>query len=104
MILIIATLHENEMAHIIGKGLLQERLIACYNLAPIESAYWWKQEILEEHETVVIMKSTEEKFKAIEAYFMQHSGYEVPELIAIKPYQVNAPYLKWVEEETRKEV
>jgi periplasmic divalent cation tolerance protein len=100
MIVVIATLHEKEMAHKIGRGLLEERLIACYNLGPIESAYWWKGKIEEGSETLVIMKTTEDKFEAIETYFMKHSGYEVPELIALKPHQVNTPYQKWVEEET----
>lgn len=98
--MVIATLHKKDMAVEIGKGLLKERLIACYNLAPIESAYWWKGKIEEGSETLVIMKTTEDKFSQIEAYFMEHSGYEVPELIALKPHQVNAPYEKWVEDET----
>ncbi len=48
MLIIITTLHKKEAATEIGKGLLKERLIACYNLFPVESAYWWKGKILEE--------------------------------------------------------
>lgn len=100
MIVIIATLHKKEMAHEIGQGLLKKRLIACYNLSPIESAYWWKGEILSENETLLIMKTTEGKFDEIEDYFMKNSGYEVPELIAMKPHRVNESYQDWVHEET----
>ena len=102
MIILIATLHEKEMAKSIGHGLLKERLIACYNLSSIESAYWWKGELLEENEILVIMKTTRDKFAAIETYFIKNSGYEVPELIALEPSQVNEPYRLWVEEETSK--
>lgn len=96
MIVIMATLHKKEMARKLGKGLLEERLIACYNLMAMESAYWWKGKILEEPENLLLMKTTEDKFKAIEAYFMKHSGYEVPELVALKPDRVNESYLRWV--------
>lgn len=60
----------------------------------------WKGEIVKEDETLIFMKTTGDKFSAIEAYFMQHSGYEIPELIALKPEQVNQSYINWVVEET----
>lgn len=101
MIVIMATLHKKEIAHSLGKGLLKERLIACYNLASIESAYWWKGEIIEEPENLLLMKTTIDKFADIETYFMKHSGYEVPELVALKPDKVNASYRRWVEDETK---
>lgn len=101
MIVIMATLHKKEMAIKIGQGLLKERLIACYNLSPIESAYWWKGKIESGDETLVLMKTTDDKFEDIETYFMKHSGYEVPELIALKPHQVNQPYEEWVDAETK---
>jgi periplasmic divalent cation tolerance protein len=102
MIVIVTTLHKKEMAQKIGRGLLEKRLIACYNLCPIESAYWWKGDILAEDEILVIMKTTEDKFVDIEQYFMKSSGYEVPELIALKPHQVNELYKKWVNKEVNK--
>lgn len=94
-----ATLHKKEMAHKLGKGLLNKRLIVCYNLSSVESAYWWKGELLEENETMIIMKTTEDKFNSIVDYFLEHSGYEVPELIALQPSQVNKSYINWVEKE-----
>ncbi len=90
------------MAQEIGIGLLKARLIACYNLSPIESAYWWKGKIEAENEILLIMKTTEERFAEIEDYFMKHSGYEVPELIALRPHQVNQPYEEWVHDEVDK--
>jgi periplasmic divalent cation tolerance protein len=101
MIVIMATLHKKEMAQKIGKGLLSKRLIACYNLSSIESAYWWKGELLEENEALVIMKTTTDKFDEIEKYFLKHSGYEIPELIALQPEQVNKSYVNWVRQEVK---
>jgi len=101
MLIIITTLHKKKDAVAIGTGLLNEKLIACYNLFPIESGYWWKGKILNESETLMVLKTNDYSFKRIEAYIKKHSGYEVPEVIALAPEKVNSSYLKWVNEETK---
>ena len=102
MIYLFTTLHKKESALKIGKGLLKERIIACFSLCPVESSYWWKGKILDEKETFMILKTRKENFKKIENYIKKHSGYEIPEVVAVEPKQVNTPYLNWVREETRK--
>ncbi|HSX19406.1 MAG TPA: divalent-cation tolerance protein CutA, partial [Candidatus Saccharimonadales bacterium] len=77
MILIFVTIHKKEDAVKIGKGLLQKKLIACYNLFPIESAYWWKGKIEENKEILMILKTKQVNFEQIETYIKEHSGYEV---------------------------
>lgn len=103
MYVIITTLHTKEKAKEIGKGLLEERLIACYNLFPIESSYWWKGKIIDEEETMVMMKTTDAHFEEIEAYIKKYSGYEVPEVLAFSPDKVNSSYLSWVNSETEQQ-
>ncbi len=100
MIIVIATLHDKKDAIQIGKGLLEKRLIACYNLWPIESAYWWKGKILDEKETFVFMKSQAKHFASIRNYIKDESGYEVPEIIALDPKEVDKSFAEWVESET----
>lgn len=100
MILILTTLSKKQDAIKIGKGLLKGRLIACYNLFPIESAYWWKGKILKEKEIMMILKTKEKNFEKIESYIKKHSDYEIPEVVTIKPSQVNKPYLSWIEKES----
>lgn len=100
MVLIITTIHKKQDAIDIGNGLLKAKLIACYNLFPVESAYWWKGKILSEKETMMILKTKDSNFKKIQDHMKKHSGYEVPEVIAIKPSQVNKPYLNWIKKET----
>ncbi len=100
MIVVIATLHDKKDAVRIGKGLLEKRLIACYNLWPIESAYWWKGRILDEKETFVFMKSQAKHFEAVRAYIKKGSGYEIPEVIALAPKDVDKSFAGWVKSET----
>jgi|SRR3990167_167939 len=100
MVLIFTTSRKKFDAIKIGKGLLKARLIACYNLFPVESSYWWKGEILNEKEILMILKTKESNFKKIEAYIKKLSGYEIPEVIAIRPTIVNTGYLDWILKET----
>lgn len=101
MIVILTTLHKKTNAIKIGKGLLKERLIACYNLFPVESAYWWKGKILEENEILIILKTKKTNFGKVEKYIKENSGYEVPEIVAITPTKVNKPYLNWINSEVK---
>ena len=101
MIVILTTLHKKKNAIAIGNGLLKERLIACYNAHPIRSGFWWKGKILKADETLMVLKTKNALFKKVEAYIKKHSGYEVPEVIALKVEKVNTSYLNWVNQETR---
>ncbi len=103
MIGIITTLHTKEDARRIGKGLLEKRLIACYNLWPIESAYWWKGKILEEPETMMTLKAREDNFDKISEYIKDKSGYEVPDIFSLSPNQVIPTFDNWIANETSDE-
>ena len=50
-------------AKMIAKHLLEKKLIACANIFPINSLYWWKDKIADENEFALIVKTTEENFK-----------------------------------------
>jgi len=100
MITIVTTLHQKSEAVRIGKGLLKKRLIACYNLWPIESAYWWKGELLDEPETMMLLKTQAKHFDEIVAYIKKESGYEIPDIYSLKPDQTIPSYDSWVTDET----
>lgn len=96
MILILTTIGKKEIARKIGKSLLKNKLIACYNLFPVESAYWWKGKIVDDSEILMILKTTKTNIIKVEEYIKTNSGYEVPEIVAINPQKVNEPYLTWL--------
>jgi periplasmic divalent cation tolerance protein len=101
MIFIFTTLNNKKIAEKIGKELLKKRIVACYNLLPIESAYWWKGKIAQEKEVLMIFKSRKQNFEKVENYLKKHSGYETPEVVAIEPSKVSKPYLGWIHSETK---
>ena len=101
MIFIFVTIHKKPDAVKIGKYLLKQRLIACYNLFAVESAYWWKGKIEDDNETLMILKTKPANFSKIETFIKKQSGYQVPEVVAIKADKVNMPYLDWINKEVK---
>ncbi len=96
MILIFSTFPNKEEAVKIGRELLKKKLIACYNLFPVESSYWWKDKIVNENEILMIMKIRKENFKRVEKFILKNHSYETPEVVAVKPNKVTRKYLNWI--------
>ncbi|OGG41683.1 hypothetical protein A3A21_02985 [Candidatus Jorgensenbacteria bacterium RIFCSPLOWO2_01_FULL_45_25b] len=101
MIIIFTTIHDRKQTKRMAKGLVMERLVACVNILPVESVFRWKGKLEEIREQLLILKTTKKNFKKIERYIKKHSGYEIPEIVAIPASAVHAPYLKWVKAETK---
>ena len=96
MILIFTTATNRKQAVEIGDKLLREKTIACYNLVPIQSKYWWKGKIISDNEFLLLLKAPEQNYKKVEKTILENSIYETPEVIAIKPSKVNNKYLDWL--------
>ncbi len=92
--------HENlEAARRVVDHLLAKRLIACANLVPIQSAYWWNGEIQHAEEVVSIVKTTEACAARVEAAISTVHPYEVPCIVRIDA-AANEPFARWIDEET----
>ena len=96
---VFCTFPDLEIARLIVKRLVEERLIACGNIFPgIESIYRWKDQIEHASEVLALCKTTREKFPALESVFKELHPYEVPELVAAPISQGLPAYLAWVSE------
>lgn len=80
-------------------ALLRERLIACYNLSPMESAYWWRGELARENEVVSLLKTRPELADRVEEVVLKLHPYDLP---CIMRWEVaaNEAYERWIVEET----
>lgn len=99
MILILTTFGKKTEAVKIGKALLEKKLIACYNLFPVDSSYRWKGKIVDDKELLMIIKTKDKNFAKVEDFIKGNHSYEIPEIVAIKAEKVGKPYLKWLMEE-----
>src|SRR3990167_6898827 len=92
------TLNTHEEALAISKDLLEKRLAICANWFPIECAYRWEGELVQESEFVMIVKTQEGLRAKIEEVIAQHISY-LNCIAEIKVDSLNDGYLKWLNAE-----
>lgn len=85
-------------AKTIAKELLKDKLIACANIHPVSSSYWWKGKIENDDEYVLVAKSKKELFNRIVEKIKEIHPYEVPCVVALPILKGNPDYLNWIEE------
>ncbi|MBW2970541.1 divalent-cation tolerance protein CutA [Candidatus Woesearchaeota archaeon] len=100
MITVYITCSDHKEAKRISLHLLEKKMVACANLFPITSFYWWKNKIQQSGETVILAKAPERNFKEIEKEVKKLHSYKVPCICAWKAAHVNKDYSDWVENET----
>ena len=101
-LLILTSLRDEASARTLAKGLIEFRLAACINiLAPCTSVYRWQGAIEEAREFPVLIKSTENRYAALEGAIRAAHPYELPEIIAVPIAHGLPAYLDWVATESR---
>ena len=93
-----------EQARSFARELVEQRLVACVNIIPqMDSFYWWDEKVLTDQESLLIVKTTQQKFAALQEYVVDNHPYEIPELLAVPVTEGLADYLAWVRVETERE-
>lgn len=93
------TCKDEDEAVNIAKALLKKKLCACANIIKdIRSLYVWEGKLCDDKEALMVIKTKEEKFAALEREIKKHHSYDVPEIIAFAAAHVSEPYAKWVTE------
>jgi len=97
----LSTCPDADTADRIARTLVDERLAACVNRVPgVQSTYRWKGEVMVDQEVLLVIKTSHERYAAMEARLVALHPYEVPEVMAIEPAAGSAPYLAWIARET----
>jgi len=101
-LLVLTNLPDRETAERLAGALIEQRVAACVNiLAPCLSVYRWNGAVQREEEHPVLIKTTAERYPALEAAIRAAHPYELPEIIAV-PIERGLPaYLAWVDAETK---
>jgi len=100
MISIYITCKDKKEAIKISKHLLKKRLIACSNIFPIKSMYWWNKKIINDNEIVILAKTTGKKFEKIKKEVGKIHSYDLPCILKFN-VEANKEYEKWVKTETK---
>ena len=99
--LIYITTRTMDEARAIGKELVSKRLAACANIIDnMNSLYWWKGEIQEDREVILIAKTVESLVcELIDTVKSLHS-YECPCIVSLPIVDGNPAFLAWIAQET----
>jgi len=101
-LLVLTNLPERAAAERLAGLLVEKRLAACVNiLAPCRSVYRWQGAVRHDEEHPMLIKTTAERYPALEQALRSGLPYELPEIIAV-PIERGLPaYLQWVAAETK---
>ncbi|MGR9088761.1 MAG: divalent-cation tolerance protein CutA [Gammaproteobacteria bacterium] len=96
--IIVCTCPDLKSAETIARLLIERHLAACVNILPgITSIYRWQGRIESAQEHLLLIKSNEDSYQAVESALLDNHPYELPEIIAIPIEQGLADYLHWID-------
>jgi periplasmic divalent cation tolerance protein len=97
VIFVYVTTASREEALLIGRTLVGERLAACANVIDgMRSIYRWNDEIRDEGETVLILKSLAMALPALTARIKALHSYECPCVAALPVTGGNDAFMEWI--------
>lgn len=98
-IVIYITNPSEKVANDIANHLIERKMVACANVFPIKSMYWWQGNIERDDEYVTILKTRPELWGKVKNEVENVHPYDTP---CIMKWEVtaNAAYENWIKEST----
>lgn len=101
-LLVITNVPDRAAADKLADALVADGLAACVNiLSPCRSVYRWKGNVQHDEEFPLFIKTTRERYAALEQAIRANHPYELPEIIAVPVERGLSAYLDWVAQQTR---
>lgn len=103
-VLVLTTCANPAEAEKLADLLVADRLAACVNrIDAVASTYRWQGRVERATESLLLIKTTEQKYGALEQAIRDHSTYELPEIIAVRVGAGSLAYLDWIGASVRSE-
>lgn len=100
-LVIFVTSSNRDDAARIAESLVSERLAACVNIVgQVESIYRWEGKVTSDSETLMIIKTTDDRYNDLEKRVKELHSYTVPEVIALRIERGSESYLEWLRDST----
>jgi periplasmic divalent cation tolerance protein len=96
-IVVLSTCGSEEEGARIAKRMVDEHLAACVNLIPrIRSFYRWQGKVEDATESLLIIKTSRDRFPALRTALEAAHSYELPEVLALPIVDGSPNYLAWL--------
>jgi periplasmic divalent cation tolerance protein len=95
--LVYVTNESKDKARSLVDLIVDEKLAACANIFPIESAYWWQSIVEHDHEVVTIFKTIPALWIPLRDRISEIHPYDVPCIMKID-VEANESYTKWIKD------
>lgn len=101
VLVVFVTAPNAEEAARISEAAVGARQAACAStIENVQSMYWWEGKLVKDQESIVMLKTTRDRYDALQETIRALHSYKVPEIIAV-PVEKGLPlYLGWVKAET----
>lgn len=97
MLVIFTTAPNNQEAETLAMKIVEAKLAACVQvLPPMKSFYFWENAVQTDSEQLLLIKTLEENYAALETFIKANHSYETPEIVAVSSEKVSAEYLAWM--------
>ncbi|MBI2655725.1 divalent-cation tolerance protein CutA [Candidatus Woesearchaeota archaeon] len=100
MALLYVICKDKKEAEKISAHLLKKRMIACLNMFPVRSMYWWNQKIVTSSEYAVLAKTNNKNYKKATDEIKKIHSYDIPCILRIEA-KANKEYEDWINREAR---
>ena len=94
-IIVYITHATEKVATKVSNYLIEQKFVACANVFPIKSAYWWKEIIQSENEWVSIVKTIRENWDPLKKEIEKIHPYEIPCIMKFE-VEANNSYEEWI--------
>jgi periplasmic divalent cation tolerance protein len=96
-LVVVTTVGTEEEAYQLAEELVARRHSSCVNIVPVHrSVYRWQGKVCDDREFLLVIKTLEQEYEAVEATVQELHSYELPEILAFRVSRGEARFLDWI--------
>lgn len=96
-LVVVTTVGTEEEANQLAEELVARRHSACVNIVPVHrSVYRWQGKVCDDREFLLVIKTLEEEYDAVEAAVQELHSYDLPEILAFRVSRGERGFLDWI--------
>lgn len=98
IILVYSTTETKSDAQRIARYLIAEHLAACVHIDEVDSLFVWNGVVQDRREYRLTVKTTVDRYDAVESAIVSQHQYQVPEIYGIALDRMYPPYEQWAQQ------